>query len=217
MEVKRAARVCEKLDLTHKIVEITWNDYLNCIDELMLRDNCPVFANEPQVYALTKQILDDGYATIVFGDSADLVFGGMDLMLSKDWTFDEWVKMYTFVNPEDALKNPVDVTDIYEQYRTGKNTINFVKFIEEIFMTSSSSAYINAFDCLKINYIDPYASMKMGKPLDLHRVRSGESKYLLRELYKRKFPDFDIPEKIAMARGVDVWLKNWKGPSVASC
>ena len=63
-----------------------------------------------------------------------------------------------------------------------------------------------------MDYLDPYARLKMGDKLDLSRVRNGESKYLLRELFKMKYPDLDIPEKIAMARAVDYWLKEWKGP-----
>ena len=81
-----------------------------------------------------------------------------------------------------------------------------------MFAISSSGAYVNAFDCLGMKYLDPYADMKMAEPLDLERVRSGESKYLLRELYRARFPEFEVPEKIAMARAVDTWLKDWEGP-----
>ncbi len=52
----------------------------------------------------------------------------------------------------------------------------------------------------------------MAEPLDLKRVRSGDSKYMLRELYRRRYPEFEVPEKIAMARAVDVWLADWEGP-----
>ena len=54
--------------------------------------------------------------------------------------------------------------------------------------------------------------MKMGQPLDLKRVRNGESKYHIRELFKMKYPECPVPEKIAMARAVDYWLKDWYGP-----
>ena len=211
-EIERAARVCDSLNLQHRIVEITWNDYLEGIDTLMRHDGCPVFANEPQVYALAKRIMADGFDTILFGDNADMAFGGMDQMLSKDWTFDEWVERYTFIKPESVLTHPANVQDVYEKYRTGKNSVDYLKFIDEVFAASSSGAYINAFDCLGMRYIDPYARMKMKEPLDLQRVRSGDSKYMLRELYRLKFPGFNVPDKIAMARGVDTWLKNWEGP-----
>lgn len=212
MEIERAARVCRKYGLEHRIVEVTWEDYDACMDKLMLHDGCPVFANEPQVYSLSKKIKEDGFDTVIIGDNADMAFGGMDRMLSKDWSFDEWVDRYTFVSPEKVLVSPSNVTDVYERYRTGENSIDFIKFISEVFATSSSGAYINAFDCLGIGYLDPYAIMKMAEPLDLKRVRSGDSKYLLRELYRERFPEFEVPEKIAMARAVDVWLADWEGP-----
>lgn len=211
-EIKRAAQVCEKYGLHHIIVNVTWSDYLECMDLLMENDGCPVFANEPQVYTLAKQVKEDGIKTIIYGDNADMAFGGMDKLLSKDWTFDEWVERYTFLNPNKVLKNPVDVLDTYEQYRNGDNGIDYIKFLDEVFAMSSSGAYINAFCALNIEYFDPYAYLKMREPLDLERVRNGDSKYLLRELYKMKFPNFEIPEKIAMARAVDIWLKDWAGP-----
>ena len=212
LEIERAARVCRKYGLEHRIVEVTWEDYDACMDKLMLHDGCPVFANEPQVYALSKRIKEDGFDAVIIGDNADMAFGGMDRMLSKDWSFDEWVNRYTFVSPEKVLVSPSDIKDVYERYRTGENSIDFIKFISEVFATSSSGAYINAFDCLGMGYLDPYAIMKMAEPLDLERVRSGDSKYLLRELYRERFPEFDVPEKIAMARAVDVWLADWEGP-----
>lgn len=212
LEIERAARVCRKYGLEHRIVEVTWEDYDSCMDKLMLHDGCPVFANEPQVYALSKRIKEDGFDTVIIGDNADMAFGGMDRMLSKDWSFNEWVNRYTFVSPENVLVSPSDITDVYERYRTGENSIDFIKFINEIFATSSSGAYVNAFDCLGMGYLDPYAVMKMADPLDLKRVRSGDSKYLLRELYRTRFPEFKVPEKIAMARAVDVWLADWEGP-----
>ena len=212
-EIKRAKEVCDKYGLEHRIVEVTWQDYEKCIDILMKHDGCPVFANEPQVYALAKRIKEDGFGAIIFGDNADAVFGGYNLLLSKDWTFDGWVDRFTFIKPERVLRHPVEITEVYEHYRTGTNSINYLQFMNEVFAISSSGAYVNAFECLGLDYMDPYADMKMADSLDLDRVRSGDSKYMLRELYSSRFPDFEVPEKIAMARAVDVWLKDWEGPT----
>ena len=215
LETERAAMVCKKYGLAHKVIEVTWEDYDRCMDKLMRHDGCPVFANEPQVYTLAKKIMDDGFDTVIIGDNADMAFGGMDRMLSRDWTFDEWVSRYTFVDPKKVLTEPADVMDVYERYRTGENSVDYIQFISEVFAASSSGAYTNAFDCLGMKYLDPYAVMKMAEPLDLKRVRAGESKYMLRELYKKRFPEFEVPEKIAMARAVDVWLADWNGPTRA--
>lgn len=212
IEIKRASRVCEKYGLEHVIVDITWDGYENCIDTLMKHDGCPVFANEPQVYILADKIKKDGAEIIIFGDNADMAFGGYDLLLSKDWTYDEWIKRFTFLDPEKVLFETADINGIYEKYRIEKNGIDYLKFMNDVFAVSSSGAYTNAFDCVGIKYLDPYAYMKMKEPLDLQRIRSGQSKYLLRELYKKKFPGDEVPEKIAMTRAVDIWLSAWEGP-----
>lgn len=212
LEIERAARVCKKYGLEQRIVEVTWEDYDACMDRLMRHDGCPIFANEPQVYALAKKVQADGFDTIIFGDNADMAFGGYDRLLSKDWSFDEWVERFTFIMPERVLIEPAKITDVYERYRTDEKEIDYIRFMNEVFAASSSGAYTNAFDCLGMKYLDPYAVMKMADPLDLSRVRSGDSKYLLRKLYRTRFPGFDIPEKIAMARAVDVWLADWEGP-----
>lgn len=211
IEINRAARVCEKYNLDHRLISVSWEDYDKYIDMLMEHDGYPLFANEPQVFSLAKKIKDDGFDTIIYGDNADMAFGGMSLMLSKDWTFNEWVERYTFVDPYSVLVHPVSMREVYEQYRQGDG-VQLIRFINDIFSPSSSGAYVNAFDCLGIKYLDPYAVMKMARPLDLERVRSGDSKYMLRELYRRRFQGFEVPEKIAMERAVDKWMADWKGP-----
>ncbi len=212
-ETERAKKYCEIYGLEHSIVDVTWEDYQNSIDDLMLHDGCPVFANEPQVYKLAKTIKADGIDTIIFGDNADVAFGGMDGFLSKDWTYEEWIERFTFVSPKLALRNPADIEEVYKRFKIGQNEVDFMSFIEDIFAISSTGAYTNAFKLAGLNYFDPYAFLRHKGPLDLQRIRTGESKYLIRELFKHKYPDLIVPEKIAMARATDQWLADWEGPT----
>ena len=101
---------------------------------------------------------------------------------------------------------------VYRKYKTSDGAIDIIKFLDEIFTSSSSAAYVNAFEYANMHYFDPYAYMKMSHPYDLQRIRAGESKYLIRELFRIKYPDIPVPEKIAMARAMDQWLKDWQGP-----
>lgn len=211
-ETERARAYCKKYGLEHVIVDITWEDYLESIDALMLRDGCSVFANEPQVYKLTKKIQQDGAEIIIFGDNADMAFGGYDRLLLRDWTYDDWIKRFTFVDPFKILKNPVSMNPVYSRYKSGESGIDYITFMNEIFAMSSTGAYQNAFRLAEMDAIDPYARLTMKEPLDLKRVRSGESKYLIRQLFRMKYPDMEIPEKIAMPRAVDQWLAEWEGP-----
>ena len=52
----------------------------------------------------------------------------------------------------------------------------------------------------------------MADELDLHRVRNGEPKYLIRELMKKKYPEIPVPNKNPMPRPVDSYFKEWAGP-----
>ena len=47
----------------------------------------------------------------------------------------------------------------------------------------------------------------------MKRIRAGESKYVIRELYKKKYPDLSLPEKLPMPRPVDIYFKDWQGPT----
>lgn len=76
----------------------------------MKMKGAPVHSIEPQIMEAALQAKADGVEMMVAADGSDLVFGGMDRMLSKDWKFEEWVDFYTFLDPKIALKNPVDMS-----------------------------------------------------------------------------------------------------------
>lgn len=147
------------------------------------------------------------------GESSDLVFGGMDQLLSKDWTLEEFKKRYIFTDPFEVLENPISVDDVFERYRKDGDKIDFLSFMDDIFSVESSSSYMNAFAVANMEYYDPYARLKMAEPLDLYRVRHGEPKYLIRELMHNKYPQIPVPNKVPMPRPVDEYFKNWKGPT----
>lgn len=52
----------------------------------------------------------------------------------------------------------------------------------------------------------------MAEPWDLTRIRNGESKYLIRELFKIRYPEFPVPVKLPMSRPIDSSFANWGGP-----
>lgn len=54
--------------------------------------------------------------------------------------------------------------------------------------------------------------MRLAKPLDLARIRNKEGKYLLRTLFRERYPEFNIPDKIPLPRAMEQWLENWDGP-----
>ena len=46
---------------------------------------------------------------LVIGDAADYVFGGMDGLLSSNWSYDQYVKRSIYVYPVEVLKEPFDM------------------------------------------------------------------------------------------------------------
>lgn len=212
-ETARAKYYCEQYGLEHFVVDITWQDYLDSIDKLMLSDGCPISSNEPQVYKLAQKIKSDGCDLVIIGDNADMAFGGYSELISKDWKFDEWKKRYTYLEPKRVLRHPVSMDHVFEKYRVDDDNVDYMAMLNNEFAVTSTGAYYNAFRNAELPYFDPYAYMRMDKPLDLERVRSGDSKYHIRELFRQRYPGMEPPEKIAMPRAVDEWMANWTGPN----
>lgn len=77
---------------------------------------------------------------------------------------------------------------------------------------SASGALTNAIHAVGLGFVDPYEHCCLGEPLDLARVRSGDSKYLIRELFRMRYPNMPVPEKLPMSRPADAWMKDWQGP-----
>ncbi|WP_302368605.1 asparagine synthase-related protein [Brachyspira aalborgi] len=210
-ETNQAKKYTEKYDLEHKIIEITWDDYLNLTPKLMKYDGVPIHSIEPQLLKAANMLKKTGLEKIFTGASSDFIFGGYDKLLSKDWTYIDFIKRYTFVDPNLVLKEPISMENIFLPYKNGSN-IDFLEFMQNVSLNELHTSYINAFSCGNIKYIDPYSYMFMKEPLDLHKIRSGQSKYLIRELFKKRYPEIEVPEKIPLPRSVNDWLKNWEGP-----
>lgn len=212
-ELQRAERYANYYGLRLHYVDISWeNTVVPYLEPLMRAKAAPVHSIEPQITQAALQAKGDGVTRMVIGNGSDYIFGGMDRLLSQDWSFDDFMKRYSYIQPEDVLIDPVDMSYLFERYRSG-NQIDFLKFMECVATTESFGSYENAFFAAKLPYLDPYACMKMAEPLDLVRIRNGEPKYLIRELFKMKYPDMPVPNKIPMPRPVDMYFKNWKGPT----
>lgn len=211
-DVNRAKEYCKRHGLVHHLVSIDFTDYKHFTPIVMSHKWAPVHSIEPQIYKAAIMAKKDGVDMVLVGESADLIFGGMDKLITPHWTFDQFVKRYTFLQPELVLTNPVPQEALFEPYRIGKDGIDVLKFMDDVFSIESSSSYLNAFAVADMPYYDPYVRLTMAAPLDMDRVRAGEPKYLVRELYALKYPDLPIPFKIPMPRPVDAIFADWDGP-----
>ncbi len=211
-ELARAEYYAKYYGLNLHYVDISWDTVISHLEPVMRSKAAPVHSIEPQILQAALQAKDDGIELMFVGESSDLIFGGMDGLLAKDWTFDEFMNRYIFTKPEDVLVEPVSMKYVFERYRKDGDKIDFLKFMDNVFSIESSSSYLNAFNAAGMPYYDPYARLKMADELDLYRVRHGEPKYMIRELMHKKYPDIPVPNKVPMPRPVDAYFKTWEGP-----
>ena len=211
-EMKRAEYYANHYHLTLHYVDIDWDTVDLYVDRVMAHKGAPVHSIEPQLYAAAMQAKNDGITMIVIGDAADYVFGGMDGLLSQNWSYDQYVKRTVYIDPAEVLCDPLSMDYLFERYRLGKNSIDYLGFYDDVVMDESYASYENAFETAGVDYIDPYELLKMAKPLDLGRIRNGDSKYLIRDLFRMKYPETAVPLKQPMPRPVDEYFANWEGP-----
>lgn len=210
-ETQRAERYAEYYEMNLHYVDINWDSMISCLDPVLKAKGAPVHSIEPQLYQAALQAKSDGVECLIIGESADLIFGGMDQLLAKDWNFEDFKNRYIFTQPEAVLNQHKDISYLFERYRKGEK-IDFLSFMDDVFSIESSSSYWNAFNAAGIEYFDPYCELEMADVLDLNRVRNGDSKYLIRDLFAKKYPEIPVPEKVPMPRPVDYYFKDWQGP-----
>lgn len=211
-ETGQAAVYAAAYGLDHEIIEMHWSDFEQLTPELLRYDGVPFHSIEVQLLKAARRAKADGFDRLILGESADGVFGGLDGLLSRDWTLESLMDRYSFVRPDRALRNPVSVRNVFERYLKPDGTIDIEAFIHGVFCIESSCSYSHAFGLAGVDALMPYGRMRMSGPLDIARVRYGESKYLLRELFARRYPGMQAPRKIPMPRATAQWFADWRGP-----
>ena len=210
-ESPMAAVYAERCGLPHRIITVTWADYEQTMDVLMRHKRSPLHPVEVGLFRAASEAARDGLRTIMIGNGADSTFGGMDQLLARDWTTDEFVRRYTFLDPASAIKEPVSMRPVYEAYGATQR-FDVRGFLKEVHGRGIAQAFDNAIQAAGCQSVEPYEALTLTAPLDLARIRRGESKYLLRELFRQFYPDLEVPEKIPFARPMDQWLQAWSGP-----
>lgn len=212
-ELQRAERFAAYNQMTLHYVDINWEEVQKVLPIVMRSKGAPVHSIEPQLYIAATQAKKDGITRLIIGDGSDYVFGGMDKLLSKDWKYEEWKNRFIYINPNNVLKETGDWEYLFERYRIDETNVDWFAMNDVVSTEESYSSYDNAFAAAQMPYTDPYDKLKLSEPLDLKRIRAGESKYVIRELFKKKYPDIPLPEKLPMPRPVDIYFKDWQGPT----
>lgn len=210
-ETRQAAYWAQVCELDHEILDIYWEDIELAVNPLMEHKGAPVHSIEAQIYLAAKKAKQFGADMFIFGENADIIYGGMNGLLEKDWYFGEFVERYAYILPYKVLRNPEMIMDPFLEYERNGH-IDGHDFINQYFRQEALGTYINACETADIKFVGPYSKTKLDIPLDYQRIRKGETKYLIRELFNKLYPGIQIPEKIPMPRPVNEWFAEWKGP-----
>lgn len=212
-ETPQAAKYAKECGLKHRIIEIYWEDFEKFAPVLMQHKGAPIHSIEVQIYKAALQAKEEGFDALIFGESADLNYGGLSNLLSKDWTVREFIDRYSYVKPSNVLKDSELIREPINQCEKKDGLIDVHRFNTSFFLVEALGSYVNACSTADITIKMPYSETVLAEPLDLARIRAGENKYLVREVFKKLYKDFEIPPKLPMPRPMNEWLKNWEGPT----
>lgn len=211
-ETKTASKYAEACGLEHRIVEIYWEDMEKYAPILMKHKGAPIHSIEVQIYLAAQRAKADGFERLIFGESADCVFGGLSSILSKEWTIGDFIERYAYVMPYKVLRESELVLEpIIRHEKDGY--VDPHEFMSTEFYPESIGSYMNAVETAGFDLVIPYANCIMGGTIDYDRIRKGENKYLVREVFQKLYESFEIPKKTPMPRPTNEWFKDWNGPS----
>lgn len=219
-ETPFAAKYAQACGLQHKVVEIFWEDFEKFSDPLMFHKGSPMHSIEVQLYKAAMVAKADGFDCVVIGESADINYGGLDGLLSRDWGFEEYIERFSYAKPEKILKHPQKDLLPFLDCCDENGLIDVFKHLREWDMYESLGSYDNACTAAGVEYLMPYSHTWLNIPLDLKRIRSGDTKYLVRELFRKEYAGLlDNAEvisggrkKLPMPRPMNEWFENWQGP-----
>jgi asparagine synthetase B (glutamine-hydrolysing) len=209
-----AARYARRCGLPHRVVTVTWDDYEERAEWLMRHKRSPLHPVEVALSLAACVAKADGVEALVAGNGADSKFGGLDRLLCRDWTLEEFMQRYTFVEPSSALAERCSMKAVFEEYTRLQN-VDVAAFLRGVHGPGLAQAFDNAISAAGCVCVAPYEGLALATPLDLMRIRRGEPKYLLREIFTQLFPGLPVAKKIAFARPMDSWMSTWNGPTRA--
>lgn len=211
-ESQQAAKYAALCGLKHEVIDITWEDIVSATDDIILYKGAPLHSIEAQIYIAGCKAKLDGFERMIFGENADIIYGGMDGLLAKDWFTGEFIDRYSYCQPSHIMWEPeCDFAPFYEFSRDGH--IDGYDFTNKYFRQEALGTYTNACKTAGIEFVGPYSKTKFTAPIDYRRIRSGDTKYVVREAFMQLYPDCHVPKKVPMPRPMNEWMASWKGPN----
>lgn len=210
-ESAQAARYAKECGLKHEVIEIYWEDFVRFAPKLMKHKGAPIHSIEVQIYKAALKAKKEGFERLIFGESCDLNYGGLSGLMSKDWRIGDFIDRYSYVKPYAVLKDSDLILEPCLRYEQN-GFINVHEFCRGFFLEEAMGSYTNACETAGIKVETPYVHTTLAENLDIERIRAGENKYLVREVFYSLYPGYEVPEKLPMPRATNEWMKAWQGP-----
>lgn len=198
--------------LEHEVIDITWDEIVYAADICMKHKGSPIHSIEAQIYLAAKKAMANGKTRFIFGENADIIYGGMNGLLAKDWLFAEFVDRYSYVMPYKVLKEPMLLLEPFKKFEIDGH-IDGHNFINQYFRQEALGTYINACETAGLEFVGPYSLTYLDSQINYERIRNGDTKYIIRELFHELYPDIELPAKIPMPRPMNEWFSDWRGPT----
>lgn len=211
-EVPQASKYVKECGIEHEVIEIYWEDMEKYAPLLMKSKGAPIHSIEVQIYKAALKAKQDGYEKLIFGETSDINYGGLDRFFFDDWTVGNWLERYCYVMPYLALKDYEVINEPMKPFEKD-GIIDVHEFLRNFTLKTSMGSYMNACKCAGIEFKSPYLMTYLSEPLDYKRIQNGESKYIVREIFERLYPNMEVPVKISMPRPMAEWFSDWKGPT----
>lgn len=206
-----AEKYVDYLKLDHHIVNVEWKDYEQYLNFLMIKKNSPLHPVEVALHKASIMAKSHGLSRLIIGNGADSTFGGMDKLLSSNWALDKFAERYTFLDPNKILNSPISMKYVFEKY-SQDGTVNVPLFLKQVHGTGIIQAFENAIESTGVKIYAPYEDFILMEKLDMMRIAT-EPKYMLYELFHKRFRNIEAPRKIPFVRPMNDWLEKWEGPT----
>lgn len=206
-EIDRVREYCEINQLNLIVVDVSWEDYDAHVDFLMRIKKAPIHPCEIPVYLCCRKAQELGVEVVFSGWGADTHFGGMDKLLSRDWTLEDFKARYEYC-PRLPGNNAI-LNNAYQPFLSNDgafNTHDFLTFNYHV-MTLRSFFYIP--EMCGLLHVSAWGYLGLRNNLDLTRVRNCEPKYIIQETFNLLYKDSQlrVTEKLPFTRPTDIYMR----------
>lgn len=209
-EADFAAHYSQIFKLNHHIVKVSWQDYLSFHDLLSESRRSPLHPIEVPLYKAALAAAELGIKQLFVGNGADSNFGGMDKLLANDYTLESFCKRYFFVDPKIILRSWTD--EMVDLSRFGDSKFDVISFLRCVHGAAIDSTFHHAIESAGLSVVAPFEEFRPAY-LDLERVRTGDPKYIIRQLFEMRYPDMRARQKVPFARPMQDFMNGIDMPT----